>query len=324
MSSEHKTCRYISPEGVRCQEPLHNHNNEHCFWHDTKADKSGSDIKEKLEAFARTGKPMTGFQLKHADLYDINLVNKKSDAGYDLRHANMDHCNLKLAHMFSINLYGTSLLKANLSGANLHYADLRRCNLLGINLFNTKIENTRFGKSILQEEDAKKSINNATQLYEEAEEIYRNIRKAFEYKGLFEYAGHFFYKEMIMRRMQMPLFSYNRFFSRIVDLFSGYGENPVRVIIFSLALIFVFAIAYFILGVKLGDEIIAINTSQTFSVNVYHFLQSLYFSVVTFTTLGYGDIVPIGLSRLLSAIEAFTGSFTIALFVVVFVKKMTR
>ncbi|MGK0441311.1 MAG: voltage-gated potassium channel Kch [Pseudohongiellaceae bacterium] len=51
----------------------------------------------------------------------------------------------------------------------------------------------------------------------------------------------------------------------------------------------------------------------------------MYFSVVTFTTLGYGDLTPSsGVSRALAAIEAFAGSFTIALFVVVFVKKMTR
>ena len=50
----------------------------------------------------------------------------------------------------------------------------------------------------------------------------------------------------------------------------------------------------------------------------------MYFSVVTFTTLGYGDLVPVGPSRVIAAIEAFVGSFTLALFVVVFVKKMTR
>jgi hypothetical protein len=52
--------------------------------------------------------------------------------------------------------------------------------------------------------------------------------------------------------------------------------------------------------------------------------QFLYYSMVTLTTLGYGDFTPVGISRAIAAIEAFTGSFTIALFVVVFVKKMTR
>ncbi len=53
-------------------------------------------------------------------------------------------------------------------------------------------------------------------------------------------------------------------------------------------------------------------------------MNSIYFSVVTFTTLGYGDISPLGFARFIAAFEAFMGSFTMALFVVVFVKKMTR
>jgi hypothetical protein len=50
----------------------------------------------------------------------------------------------------------------------------------------------------------------------------------------------------------------------------------------------------------------------------------LFFSVVTFTTLGYGDIAPFGWSRAVAALEAFVDSFAMALFDVVFVKKMTR
>ena len=52
--------------------------------------------------------------------------------------------------------------------------------------------------------------------------------------------------------------------------------------------------------------------------------EAIYYTLVTFTTLGYGDFTPVGLSRIFAAFEAFTGSFTLALFVVVFVKKMTR
>ncbi len=58
--------------------------------------------------------------------------------------------------------------------------------------------------------------------------------------------------------------------------------------------------------------------------NALAFLNILYFSVATFTTLGYGDMSPVGISRLIAASEAFLGAFILALFVVVFVKKMTR
>jgi hypothetical protein len=46
--------------------------------------------------------------------------------------------------------------------------------------------------------------------------------------------------------------------------------------------------------------------------------------VVTFTTLGNGDIHPVGYSHYLASAEALTGAFFMALFVVVFVRKMAR
>jgi len=67
-----------------------------------------------------------------------------------------------------------------------------------------------------------------------------------------------------------------------------------------------------------------LSFENSFQSNLSALLNSFYFSVVTFTTLGYGDITPIGFSRLIAAIEAFCGSFSLALFVVVFVKRMTR
>ena len=141
---------------------------------------------------------------------------------------------------------------------------------------------------------------------------------------MFENAGHFFYKEMVMRRLQMRPFSIKRGISKAVDVFCGYGENPLRVVLFSLCIIFFCATLYFGLGISDGGEYIGLQPQLSLLDNIKHFFSCIYFSVVTFTTLGYGDLTPSGPSRILAAVEAFTGSFTIALFVVVFVKKMTR
>ena len=54
------------------------------------------------------------------------------------------------------------------------------------------------------------------------------------------------------------------------------------------------------------------------------FLESLYFSFVTFTTLGYGDYAPTQAFQLVATAEAFFGAFMIALFVLVFGRKMLR
>jgi voltage-gated potassium channel Kch len=120
----------------------------------------------------------------------------------------------------------------------------------------------------------------------------------------------------------MPKFSIKRIVSKVVDLFCGYGEDPMRVVGFSIFLILVCAMAYFFLDTTGAHPIYEDLSGWQFY--FFEFLNSLYFSVVTFTTLGYGDISPVGVARFIAAFEAFLGSFTMALFVVVFVKKMTR
>ena len=53
-------------------------------------------------------------------------------------------------------------------------------------------------------------------------------------------------------------------------------------------------------------------------------LNALYYSLVTFTTLGYGDIQPTGWLKALSAIEALTGAVFMALIVAVIARKWMR
>ena len=129
---------------------------------------------------------------------------------------------------------------------------------------------------------------------------------------------------MIARRQQVPFWSAQRGILFLVDIFCGYGERPSRVILFSMMLIVLFAILYFFLGVQGPGGTIVFSPQAGFLDNLLQLGRSVYFSVVTFTTLGYGDIVPLGAARAAAALEAFIGSFTLALFVVVFVKKMTR
>jgi len=328
MTDSHSNqCSFHSHKGWRCDQPAGEQGL--CFWHDKQQPKQGMDLKAELEDWAHSGKPLDGLQLARAELSGVNLVNKDSKQGYSCRDADFYRANLQDAHLFKLDARGSSFMKANLSGANLHCADLRHCNLLGTLFAHSRLENIRWGKRIRQERQAKyaekkRDKQGAEALWQEAEEVARNIRKQCEKQGMFENAGYFFQKEMVYRRFQMPCWSSKRFISKAVDLFCGYGESPLRVVLFSIAMIMLCALIYFAMGVTTGADMLHYSMDVSLSENMFRFFNALYFSVVTFTTLGYGDIAPVGIARLIAGLEAFFGSFTMALFVVVFVKKMTR
>ena len=55
-----------------------------------------------------------------------------------------------------------------------------------------------------------------------------------------------------------------------------------------------------------------------------HTLDYLYFSVVTFTTLGYGDISPLGIARGFAALEAILGFIFTPILIAAFIVVLQR
>lgn len=288
--------------------------------------KKSNDVVTLLEKRAKSSILMQDFDLANTNLENINLVNEGSTLGYEFKNCDFYKTNLKGSHCFKVDFSGSSLMKVNFEHANLHFANLKGCNLLGCDFEHAKLENVIWDKEIIQEVKAKKAKTKEEMIdyYQQAEEIYRNLRRITEADGLFETAGLFFQKEMKMRRKQMPAFSSKRVISKIVELSCGYGERPLRIVSISMIIILFFSFLFFLLGINFSGNIVSFSINNSFFENINIFLNSLYFSVVTFTTLGYGDITPIGISKLFAAIEALLGGFILALFVVVFVKKMTR
>jgi hypothetical protein len=288
--------------------------------------KNKSNVRDLLEERVKAFKLIKNFDLSNANLENINLVNTGHHQGYKLHNCDFYKANLSHAHCFKVDFSGSSLMKANFKGANLHFANLQNCNLLGVDFEHARLENVIWDKDIVQERKAKAEVNDEVRidLYQQSEEIYRNLRRTCESDGLFETAGRFFQKEMKMRRKQMPLFSLKRLISKLVEFSCGYGERPLRIVILSTMVILLFTCIFFISGLDYSGEILQVSVNASMKENIAELLNSLYFSVVTFTTLGYGDILPIGISKVFAGIEALLGGFILALFVVVFVKKMTR
>ena len=93
----------------------------------------------------------------------------------------------------------------------------------------------------------------------------------------------------------------------------GHGERPVRTFYSVIALIFVSAFLY-TQGHVLSDEVI-------FKPNLF---QALYLSVITITTVGYGDITPVGMTKLVAMAEVLCGIFIVPVFIVGLSRKYLR
>jgi len=107
----------------------------------------------------------------------------------------------------------------------------------------------------------------------------------------------------------------------VFDKIGLYATSPGRVL-FSVVIFWVFfGILYFLTELSgLGKTVSAVNNPDNLSV----FLQSFYHSAITFFTIGYGDVYPMGLSRVLSGLEGFMGVFMMSYFTVAFVRKVLR
>ncbi len=72
-----------------------------------------------------------------------------------------------------------------------------------------------------------------------------------------------------------------------------------------------FALIYTTLSYFPGNGPVGINDASV----VHRFFNSLYYSVITATNTGYGDIVPLGYSRIFAALQSIIELFLFALFV---------
>ena len=175
--------------------------------------------------------------------------------------------------------------------------------------------------------------------WKELEGIYRRLKQSSQKYGDNSTAGKFYYQEMECQREQLK--GMDKFIKNVFKL-CGYGEKPFNVIWASLFLVFASAYLYLFGGIefvgssilKVPPNVIDYNLSlNSFGIqwalsNIGTLLEDfwlcLYTSVITFTTLGYGDVRPIGLSRVVASVEAGFGIIMTALFIFVFTRKMLR
>ncbi|WP_226006604.1 pentapeptide repeat-containing protein [Natrinema salinisoli] len=119
---------------------------------------------------------------------------------------------------------------------------------------------------------------------------------------------------------------YRWFVNSFLEFTSGYGERLGVVVLYSLLTIINFGLIFPLAGgITNGEDRLSLSVVGSNSHNLVEVLwQNLYFSLVTFTTLG-NNYRPVGpIAQILTGIESLLGSFLLALLVFSLGRKVTR
>ena len=151
---------------------------------------------------------------------------------------------------------------------------------------------------------------------ERAFRMYRRAVAAYEQCGLFEEGRRLSYRLMnlkLRRAGQLRLAPLLRIELFLFWVVAGHGFRPLRVLGFSLASIIAYGLLFWITeGVVTPGE-----TPRNAG-----FWECLYFSGITFSTVGYGDFLPAPHMRFVALTEGALGVFSIGFFVVILANRL--
>lgn len=314
---------------------------DRCIWH-AKVDGKTTQMLE--DTHLNSGENLNGAYLQEAELVGVDWFSGTSlvsanFTGAEVNGADFSDANLMLATLSNISGINADFSEANLEGAIFTNADLRRATLKNA-LLNEAVftdvhigEQTNLGEtSIYESERIEPELGDVHSL-EAAAWAYRQLQQIYQDNALPELAQRNYTREKDARRkLAWVNHDYPEAIkwelSRWVVL---YGSSPYRILAVSLLVITVAALLFPLTGgiqEVQGEQVITYtieNPTEAPQWWVAHVLfKSFYFSVVTFATLGYGDIQPIGgWARLLAGVETILGTLLSALLVFVLARIVT-
>jgi len=163
-------------------------------------------------------------------------------------------------------------------------------------------------------------------------ELLRESRVLYSSLGLNDKASEVYIQECDERRSKSD--GFDKVKRNVYKYLSNYGENPWLVLVWSVGVILLWSWMFFLSGINVpgnGNYDCISKVEETGylcnegAVTDEGYFTHLYFSAVTFSTLGYGDYSPVeGFSRFLASVEALIGLILMSLFIATFLRKFSR
>jgi hypothetical protein len=263
-------------------------------------------IQDGDEGFAEELAILSGIHFEGAILKHCNFLDGKIHecffenaeiAHSTFQNATIHDCVFKETDLTGVNFNGTRFSNCNFAEANIKDV------LFGSTLVDQK---TTFGHILKSEREG--NYHFASIEYKQLKEMYKN-------SSLHEIADQCHYKEMVSKRKITKLIHPARWANYIFgDLLCKYGTSFTRVFLAGLVVVILCAFLFF------EYESLQYHKAGV----VVSFWDSLYFSIVTFTTLGYGDFQAIGAMRFVAGLESFVGVALMSLFTVVIARRIIR
>ncbi|HEY3276082.1 MAG TPA: pentapeptide repeat-containing protein [Syntrophorhabdaceae bacterium] len=270
------------------------------------ADLTNANLYKCHMAFARMENAVLPFaSLRGADIRGAHLKGASLEDA-NLRKANCSHAHLEKAFLAFSDCTGADFTNANLHGANLTAVNLERANVSAVKfddaVFWKVLKKARFSpRKIWKNRDS--ILLDTTMRCKGAHVACYGSQKFASFMK-----GQDFLEELMETRK-------GRIICAIWWLFADCGRSFVRWGFWSCMIIFLFGLAYLILGPH--DFHLATLRFELGSM--------MYFSVVTFSTLGFGDIIPrTPVALFLTGLEVFTGYFMMGGLISIFATKLAR
>ena len=282
------------------------------------ADLSGTDLRQSNLAMAQ----LCGTNLSKANLDGCELF------AADLTGASLNECSASNAGFGAANLTDASLIGAKMQGATFSKlracgADFRAANLEDARISEADLIGAVFTRANLQRADFKHSLVSKASFeladlrgarllgiknFDKASWVGADIR-GIDLRGAYMVRSHIEDENYLYEIRTRG--GYYRILYYLWWVTSDCGRSIGRWTLWIFAVTLLFAMLYSLVGMDYGDN----ETS----------FSPLYYSVVTLTTLGYGDVVPASLGgQVLAVIQALLGYVGLGGLLSILANKMAR